>query len=122
MKISLIAEHFLIACLWADSPEGTKPRPSKAAKMHAQLMAAQFVNDAGQLLEQLREFPEYWAHPDCAGKIEAAIGHDLYLTIAGHGVGFWDRGLGDLGDKLSEVCRKLAYQKEPVFYRGWLYF
>lgn len=28
-------------------------------------------------------------------------GHDFYLTRNGHGTGFWDRGLGVLGDILS---------------------
>lgn len=31
-------------------------------------------------------------------------GHDLWLTSAGHGVGFWDRGLGGLGERLSKAC------------------
>lgn len=33
------------------------------------------------------------------------LGHDLWLTQRGHGVGFWDRGLGELGDKLTEACK-----------------
>jgi hypothetical protein len=36
------------------------------------------------------------------------IGHDLWLTRNGHGVGFWDRGLGDRGDTLSEICRAMG--------------
>ena len=32
-------------------------------------------------------------------------GHDFWLTAARHGAGFWDRGLGDLGDRLSEAAR-----------------
>lgn len=31
-------------------------------------------------------------------------GHDWYFTHAGHGVGYWDRGLGKLGKMLSERC------------------
>ena len=38
------------------------------------------------------------------GRLEQ-IGHDYVLTTGGHGVGFWDRGLGDAGDRLTEVCR-----------------
>ncbi len=45
------------------------------------------------------------AHPD-AGSPEACAGHDFWLTRCGHGVGFWDRGMGPLGDTLSDVCRK----------------
>lgn len=53
---------------------------------------------------------------DCAAFIELAgddialyleqrasehLGHDFWLTRAGHGTGFWDRGLGALGDRLT---------------------
>ena len=30
------------------------------------------------------------------------IGHDFWLTSQGHGAGFWDRGLGEVGDILSD--------------------
>jgi hypothetical protein len=36
------------------------------------------------------------------------MGHDFFLTREGHGVGFWDRGLGDLGEDLSEICREMG--------------
>ena len=32
-------------------------------------------------------------------------GHDLWLTRNGHGAGFWDRGLGERGERLSEAAR-----------------
>lgn len=34
----------------------------------------------------------------------ARAGHDFWLTRNGHGVGFWDRGLGELGERLSRAC------------------
>lgn len=33
------------------------------------------------------------------------IGHDFWLTRNGHGAGFWDRGLGERGDKLTTMCK-----------------
>jgi hypothetical protein len=33
------------------------------------------------------------------------IGHDFYLTRNGHGAGFWDRGLGELGDRLAAAAK-----------------
>ncbi len=33
------------------------------------------------------------------------IGHDFWLTREGHGAGFWDRGLDDIGQRLSEAAR-----------------
>ena len=32
-------------------------------------------------------------------------GHDFALTRNHHGAGFWDRGMGDLGDRLTDACR-----------------
>lgn len=36
------------------------------------------------------------------------MGHDLWLTRNHHGAGFWDRGLGDLGDKLSDAAQAMG--------------
>ena len=33
------------------------------------------------------------------------VGHDFWLTRNGHGAGFWDRGLGDIGERLSAAAR-----------------
>jgi hypothetical protein len=40
-----------------------------------------------------------------AGMSMEQAGHDFYLTRNGHGAGFWDRGLGEVGDKLSDMSR-----------------
>jgi hypothetical protein len=34
------------------------------------------------------------------------IGHNFWLNRNGHGVGFWDKQLGLVGDKLSEIANK----------------
>jgi hypothetical protein len=36
---------------------------------------------------------------------DARAGHDFWLTRNGHGAGFWDRGLGAVGDALSEAAQ-----------------
>jgi hypothetical protein len=57
-------------------------------------------------------------YDDCqaaAGGLHAwgQIGHDLWLTRNGHGAGFWDRGLGDIGERLSDAAR--SYGEILVF-------
>jgi hypothetical protein len=42
---------------------------------------------------------------DLASVTAEQAGHDFYLTRNGHGAGFWDRGLGDLGDRLSAATK-----------------
>jgi hypothetical protein len=32
-------------------------------------------------------------------------GVDFWLTRNGHGAGFWNRGYGEVGDRLSEACK-----------------
>ena len=38
------------------------------------------------------------------GYEEVQAGRDLSFTMGGHGVGFWDRSLDDLGDQLTEAA------------------
>lgn len=35
----------------------------------------------------------------------AQLGHDFALTRDGHGAGFWDRGLGVIGDRLTDAAK-----------------
>jgi len=37
-----------------------------------------------------------------------SIGVDFWLTINGHGSGFWDRDLGELGDKVTKICESFG--------------
>ena len=49
-----------------------------------------------------------YSESDCAG-------HDFWLTRNGHGAGFWGRGLGELGDRLSEASEAFG---EAHLYAG----
>lgn len=40
----------------------------------------------------------------------SCIGHDFVLTRNHHGAGFWDRGLGDLGDRLTKASHPYGEQ------------
>jgi hypothetical protein len=127
-QLEVMARHYLIACIWADAPEGTKPRATVSAFRKAMERCRTFAELAGPLLERAASIRAYGSHPDCGGVHPgyAAAGHDLYLTSAGHGVGFWDRDClreDGLGDQLSALCgwRKPIGEPCPEFYRGWLY-
>lgn len=50
------------------------------------------------------------------------LGHDFWFTRNHHGVGFWDRGLGGLGEQLTEHAHKF---REVTAYAGddsFIYF
>ncbi len=51
-----------------------------------------------------------WTGTDSRGYVEdepseASAGHDFWLTRSGHGTGFWDRGLGELGGRLTAAAK-----------------
>lgn len=58
---------------------------------------AAWQQENATLLSQAYETPGYGD--------ETQAGHDYWLTRNGHGVGFWDRDIGALGDQLSAACR-----------------
>lgn len=53
---------------------------------------------------------------ECAADLEgmdpASAGQDFYLTRNRHGVGFWDRGLGKAGERLTRAAH--AYGEANV--------
>lgn len=42
------------------------------------------------------------------------FGHDFYLTRERDGVGFWDRGLGELGDTLTDIAQDMG-DADPLY-------
>jgi hypothetical protein len=58
---------------------------------------------------------------DLAGLDEEQCGHDFWLTRNGHGAGFWDRGYGERGDRLTEACKKFGEKDLYVGDDGVLY-
>lgn len=51
-------------------------------------------------------FAKYNARDLIAGGWDGAdAGHDFYLTRNGHGTGFWDRGKGEHGERLSNAAK-----------------
>lgn len=59
---------------------------------------------------------------DLIGMDDAQIGHDLWLTRNHHGAGFWDRGLGKRGDRLTAAADSLGESYAYVGDDARLYF
>jgi len=74
-----------------------------------------FLASQSDLIRQCEGLGEYGQLSDQWSPWELA-GHDLLLTRQGHGTGFWDRGLGELGEALSEAAR--AYGDTYVWETG----
>jgi hypothetical protein len=57
-----------------------------------------------EMVRDCKAFQKYHA-ADLANLDESQAGHDFWLTRNGHGTGFWDRGLGAIGERLSDAAR-----------------
>lgn len=78
--------------------------PEAFAKIIAD--CTQFQTAHADLLERAYE---------ARGYSDEYAGHDFWLTRNGHGAGFWDRGLGEVGDALSAFCGWEARNLENSF-------
>ncbi len=98
---------YVTTALWSSNDDSDEPldknygssdiAPSTKKKM--KLDCAKFYK---RCKPQLTSYCEY-----IDSGMEGA-GHDFWLTRNGHGAGFWDRGLGPLGEDLSKVAKKFG--------------
>jgi hypothetical protein len=70
---------------------------------------AKIIEEVGDFIDGNQDdFDAYllaYTPSDASYTAAECFGHDFSLTREGHGTGFWDRGLGDLGERLSEAAR-----------------
>lgn len=80
-----------------DRPEGLSDDDlDDTAREHLDSDAlAFFASEASDLMLAHVVYGEPWSQ----------LGHDFALTRAGHGAGFWDRGTGEVGDRLSKASK-----------------
>lgn len=105
-----ILNGYLEAALWTDEeevgPGNIEDDISSDAKIDAYQDVKKFMLQAGDLIDNLDP---------------SQVGHDLWLTRNGHGAGFWDRGLGDVGEKLSDIARGMGSKHMFVGDDGFLH-
>ena len=89
----------MIACaLWSSTDFDGNPLDSVGANVSQETLAT--------LAADLRDFVEGNADDIAAsGLSPEQVGHDFWLTRNRHGAGFWDRGLGEIGERLTWQCR-----------------
>ena len=78
--------------------------------------------ERGQIWKDCRNFqkenPELLSQAEEQGRDMEHLGHDFHLSRNGHGTGFWDRGLGEVGQKLNAASREYGSQYIMVSKRG----
>lgn len=108
-EVEIATEQALETLLWVSHDEDEEPMDAKyAAEDFPEEMRLGMKKLIGGFmeanLEALVESGHVAGFGNDTGKL-GRIGHDYVLTTGGHGAGFWDRGLGELGDKLTEACK-----------------
>lgn len=101
MNIEQFLNGYITAMLWSSGEDGELEGCdlSEAATLQCATDCARFMQLAAVALAE---------YEDCGGfpMPSEYAGHDFWMTRAGHGVGFWDRGLGELGDRLTGICEQ----------------
>lgn len=101
-------QAYIVAALWSSTDETGEPLDAvfseddlaeeTAQKMRSDCEDFIQANASDLTVYCLQMKNEQWSG-------EARAGHDFWLTRCGHGAGFWDRGLGDLGERLSTAAK-----------------
>jgi hypothetical protein len=97
IDIDQVVEAYIECALWNsvdgdfESLEGRELSEETKLKMREDCRA--FIEKAESLLIE-------------SGLDDGQIGHDFWLTRNRQGAGFWDRGLGETGRKLTEKARE----------------
>lgn len=108
-RIDAITRGWITAALWstgATALDGEELENlddyefSENAKKAARVICATFYDTH---TTDVNAYAGTYRPGDGSDPYECA-GHDLWLTANGHGCGFWDRGLGNLGKRLADAC------------------
>lgn len=96
-----VTQGYIAAMIWADfdtpdnAPEDNATEVDPTTLLAIEKLVAAFLDANASLVDA-------YVNKDLYNSEQ--FGHDLYLTIVGHGVGFWDRELDGLGDDLTLAC------------------
>jgi hypothetical protein len=101
--------HYLIAALWSTTDNSTEQGGEPLDSNYS-------LDDiAPETLRQAKEDCEAFQRDNAADlalvphtgrewSTDEQNGHDFWLTRNGHGAGFWDRGYGELGKRLTDAA------------------
>jgi hypothetical protein len=101
---------YMTTALWSSNDEST---PSGGYPMDDNYDTDDISNETwNEMVKDCEDFQQAQAadlqlaynHPKVKYD-ESSAGHDFWLTRNGHGAGFWDRGLGTVGDRLSKASK-----------------
>ena len=97
---SEVINAYLVCALWSSTDDNGDPLSSNYGLDDISPdLAAKAMSDCENFIIANR------ADLLTSGLNNGQIGYDFWLTRNGHGTGFWDRGLGKVGDRLTKACK-----------------
>jgi|SRR3972149_3149972 len=112
---------YLVAALWSSNDNSDDSGGEPLDKNYSiddisDESLAKAISDVNKFIKENR------AALDGTGADDDQNGHDFWLTRNRHGVGFWDRNYGEVGDTLTEASHKFGEVYAYVGDDGKIYF
>ncbi len=112
MYVRNFVRGYVVCALWSSTDDECEPLDGlytvsdidSAAMADMEADCRAFVED---------NWTDLMAWADRMGYGAETAGHDFWLTRNGHGAGFWDRGAGDIGDRLTDASK--AYGSSDLY-------
>lgn len=114
MDLDAFLASYIACALWSSTDEHGEPLD--AVFSDQDISGGSFL----KMREECEDFIDA-NREDLRGLDPAQAGHDLWLTRNSHGAGFWDRGVGARGDRLSAAARLMGEQRIYEGPGGFLY-
>lgn len=109
----IMATHFVDCAIWTET-DGQEVTLDKEVLPKAEIICKNYIEAISHIEYELRSLKAYYSHEDCNEHLEAALGHDLWLTSQRHGVGVWDRDT--MPAHLKTTLTDIALTFEGRFY------
>ena len=103
-------QGYIEAFLWSETdestPDGGEPLDANynQFEIHPDSMA-KIIRDCAVFQEVAKDLLNQAYRCSTVVYTEEQAGHDFLLTRNRHGTGYWDSGLGEVGDKLTTVAQ-----------------
>jgi hypothetical protein len=115
LDIPTIRHSFLNTALWTEELDADFEvkdfMPSAVQKADQIIML--FIQKAPK--EALECYVEHFS-----AEPEEQLGHDLWLSLNGHGAGFFDHSLGGEENRLQNTCREMRDDKTAYINQVWV--
>lgn len=103
-----VVRAYLKTALWSSTDENGE---ALDAVYHVDDFAQSAVDQAASDLDDFFESNEEAI--EASGLSDSDVAHNFWLTRNRHGAGFWDKGLGEIGEELTEAAH--AYGESDAY-------